>query len=117
MTDGAPKDTTLHLALLGGYAPRDRWHLRRRTIAISPIGGVDLDLTQATLPDGDATIVKVSLIGGARLTVPSGVNVEVKGFNLIGGRRGDLGPIVPGAPTVRLHAYGIIGGVRVERAG
>lgn len=119
MTDsGAPttKTTTLHLALLGGFARQGHWQVRRRTIAISPVGGIDLDLTEATLPDDEATVIKVSLVGGAKLTVPAGINVVVEGFNLIGRRRNDAGPIVPGAPTVRLFAYGIFGGVRVERA-
>jgi hypothetical protein len=61
-------------------------------------------------------VIKVSLVGGAKLKVPAGINVVVEGFNLIGRRRNDTAPIVPGAPTVRLFAYGIAGGVRVERA-
>ncbi|WP_017934277.1 LiaF domain-containing protein [Nocardioides sp. Iso805N] len=115
---GAPESrtTTLHLALLGGLDRRGSWQLRRRTIAISPVGGIDLDLTEATLPDEDATIVKVSFVGGAKLKVPAGINVTVEGFNVFGGRSNDTGPIVPGAPTIRLHAYGIFGGVRVQRA-
>ena len=60
--------------------------------------------------------MKVSFVGGARLRVPAGVNVVVEGFNVIGARPGDTGPVVPGAPTVRLLAYGIWGGVRIERA-
>jgi hypothetical protein len=87
-----------------------------RTVAISPVGGIDLDLTEATVPDEGATIVKVSFVGGAKLKVPADVNVIVEGFNLIGRRPSDTGPLVRGAPTVRLLAYGIFGGVRIERA-
>jgi hypothetical protein len=111
------KTTDLHLALLGGYARRGPWQVRRRTVAVSPVGGVDLDLSEAMLPDGEVTIIKVSLVGGAKLTVPAGVNVVVEGFNLVGRRPHDTGPLVSGAPTVRLLAYGIFGGVRVERTG
>jgi hypothetical protein len=109
------KTTDVHLALLGGHSRRGPWQVRRRTVAISAVGGVDLDLSEATLPDDEATIVKVSLVGGAKLTVPAGVNVVVEGFNLIGRRPDDLGQLVPGAPTVRLLAYGVFGGVRVAR--
>jgi hypothetical protein len=119
MTDSGaidPETTTLHVALLGGFARQGRWQMRRRTIAISPVGGVDLDLTEATLPNDGATVIKVSLVGGAKLKVRTGINVVVEGFNVIGRRRIDTGPILPGAPTVRLFAYGIFGGVRVERA-
>jgi hypothetical protein len=87
-----------------------------RTVAISPVGGIDLDLTEASIPDEGATIVKWSLVGGAKLKVPADLNVVVEGFNLIGRRPRDTGPIVAGAPTVRLIAYGFFGGVRIERA-
>jgi hypothetical protein len=107
--------TAWHVALLGGYRTRPR-QLPDRTIAIAAVGGIDLDLTDATVPEGGATIVKVSLVGGAKLTVPADVNVVVEGFNLVGRRPTDTGPVVPGAPTVRLAAFGIFGGVRVTRA-
>jgi|SRR3954469_6839096 Cell wall-active antibiotics response 4TMS YvqF len=111
----AARTTTLHLTLLGGLERRGPWQMRRRTIAISPVGGADLDLTEATVPEGDVTVIKVSLVGGVKLTVPEGVNVEIEGFNLIGSRPSDTGPVVPGAPTVRVFAYGIFGGVRLRR--
>ena len=111
----ADKNTTLHVALLGGYAQKGRWPMRPRTIAVSPVGGLDLDLTEATMPGEGVTVVKVSLVGGVRLKVPADVNVVVEGFNVIGRRHNDTGPSVPGAPTVHLFAYGIFGGVRVER--
>lgn len=114
---GAPdaQTTRLHLALLGGCRQDGSWQMRRRTIAISAVGGIDLDLTGASLPGGDVTVVKVSFVGGAKLKVPAGINVVVEGFNLIGPRSRGTGPVVPGAPTVRLFAYGIWGGVRIER--
>jgi hypothetical protein len=62
-------------------------------------------------------VIKVSLVGGVKLTVPAGVNVTVEGFNLIGRRPADTGPLVPGAPTVRVFAYGIFGGVTLRLAG
>jgi hypothetical protein len=69
----ATQATTWHLAILGGYDKRGPWQMPPRTIAISPIGGIDLDLTEASLPDEGATVVKVSLVGGAKLKVPADV--------------------------------------------
>src|SRR3954452_13818362 len=118
MTNSGPpaaKTTTLHLALLGGFARKGPWEVRRRTIAISPVGGIDLDLTETTLPDGGATIIKWSLAGGAKLRVPAGVNVVVEGFNVVGRRTNGAEPAVPGAPTIRLVSYGLFGGVEVQR--
>jgi Cell wall-active antibiotics response 4TMS YvqF len=112
-TSTTAKSTTLHLALLGGMARRGSWRMRRRTVAVSPIGGVDLDLTETEMP-AEATVVKVSLIGGVKLTVPADVDVQVKGFSLIGGR--DIEEGEPGGPVLRVHAYGVFGGVKVRRA-
>jgi hypothetical protein len=70
-TEPAAKTTDLHLALMGGLARRGQWRTHRRTIAISPVGGADLDLSEATLPDDEATVIKVSLVGGVHLTVPA----------------------------------------------
>ena len=74
MTDSSSpgtKTTAWHVALLGGYRRRGAWQVPARTIAISPVGGIDLDLTEATLPEGGATVIKVSLVGGVKLKVPA----------------------------------------------
>src|SRR5690348_9916252 len=84
-TSGSPntKKTEWHVALLGGHARQGPWQLPPRTVAISRVGGVDLDLTQATIPSEGVTIVKVSLVGGAKLKVPADVDVVVEGWNII----------------------------------
>jgi cell wall-active antibiotic response 4TMS protein YvqF len=107
--------TSWHLALLGGLARQGRWNTRRRTVSVSVVGGADLDLTAAVIPEEGTTLVKVSLVGGVRLTVPAGMDVRVQGFSLIGRRRVEEGEVAPGAPVVNVHAYGIIGGVKVRR--
>ena len=49
--------TAWHVALLGGYDRRGAWQVPTRTVAISPVGGIDPGLTEATVPDDGATIV------------------------------------------------------------
>ena len=107
-------ETNWHLTLLGGLAREGRWHTRRRTVSVALMGGADLDLTEAVIPDEGTTVVKVSLVGGLKLAVPAGTDVRVQGFSLIGRRRVDEGEAAPGAPVVNIHAYGIIGGVKVR---
>jgi hypothetical protein len=63
------------------------------------------------------TITKVSLVGGVRLVVPPQMNVVVTGFNLIGGTHVEPGVSADGAPTVRINAFGIFGGVDARRSG
>ncbi|MBW8484148.1 cell wall-active antibiotics response protein [Actinomadura parmotrematis] len=108
--------TKLHLALLGGFRREGAWRPARRTIAVTPVGGVDFDLTGAELPAGEFTLVKVSVAGGVDLTVPAGLNVTVQGFNLFGRRAEGVASGVEGAPTLHVHAYGIAGGVKIRRA-
>ena len=108
-------ETSWHLALLGGLARQGRWNTHRRTVSVSVVGGADLDLTEAVIPEEGPTLVKVSLVGGVKLTVPAGTDVRVQGFSLIGRRRIEEGEVAPGAPVVNVHAYGIVGGVKVRR--
>jgi hypothetical protein len=109
------------VALIGGFRASGRVSLGDRLVRVSAIGGMDLDLTDATFEAPRLTIVKVSLIGGLKLRVPAGARVEIHGF-AIGGRTVESGPTGGGtevagaeAPTIVVHAWGIIGGVKVRR--
>src|SRR3954470_17847785 len=73
---GADRDAAgMHIKLMGGLRRAGTFVLDLKTTLITLIGGMDLDLTQADVPDG-ATITKVSLIGGVSLTVPPGTGVD-----------------------------------------
>jgi hypothetical protein len=120
--DGAqrPVDTTSDRTIqwqvtpLGGMKRTGRWRPRGRIVLVTLIGGMDLDMREAELSTPEVTVTKVSLIGGVRLRVPPGVRVEVSGFTLLGGRRIELPDEGgPDAPTVRLRAFGLSGGVHV----
>jgi hypothetical protein len=109
------------VALIGGFRAAGRLRLGDRLVRIAAIGGVDLDLADAEFEAPRLTIVKVSLIGGLKLRVPAGARVEVHGFAL-GGRTVESGGADPGpgtapsaAPTIVVHAYGLIGGIKVRR--
>ncbi|MFI7500641.1 hypothetical protein ACIBVL_19475 [Streptomyces sp. NPDC049687] len=65
-------------------------------------------------PDGaELRITKLSLIGGVGLRVRPDVRVDVRGLRLGGVQ--DTGPTEPGGPTVRIDAWGLLGGVTVRR--
>jgi hypothetical protein len=62
-------------------------------------------------------LTKVSLLGGVSIGVPPGIRVEASGFSLIGGTSVDAGPEPgPGAPTVHIRAFSLLGGTRIYRA-
>jgi hypothetical protein len=48
-------------------------------------GGSDLDLRQASLEGGEATISIVDLFGGTDLYVPDAIEVDFNGIGLFGG--------------------------------
>ena len=92
--------------------------MERSVIVVSLIGGADLDLSQAQLAAREVTLTKVSLVGGVSIGVPPGIRVDASGFSLIGGTSVDAGPEPgPGAPTVHVRAFSLLGGTRIYRGG
>jgi hypothetical protein len=107
--------TQWHVTPLGGLRRDGAWRVAPQTVAVTLIGGANLDLRAAELAAPSVTLTKVSVIGGVRVTVPRGVHVEVSGFSVIGGRRVEEAPAPAGAPTLRIRAFSLVGGVRVRR--
>jgi predicted membrane protein len=84
------------------------------TVVVTLIGGADLDLREADLATTDLMVTKVSLVGGVKLTVPPGVNVDVTSVSLFGGQNVQA-PVDESARTrVHIRSYGISGGVKVQ---
>jgi len=109
-----PDKTDIKVSLIGGHRLKGE-SLSERTLTASLIRGADIDLTDIDIPDrAELRITKLSLIGGVSLKVRPDVQVEVRGLRL-GGVRDD-GPSEPGGPTVRIDAWGLVGGVTVHRA-
>jgi Domain of unknown function (DUF1707)/Cell wall-active antibiotics response 4TMS YvqF len=107
-----------HVSPIGGLRVNGPWRMDRHVIVISLVGGARLDLSEAELAAPEVTLTKVSLVGGVRVWVPTGIRVELSGFSLIGGTRVEGGPEPgPGAPTVHIRAFSLVGGVRIRRGG
>jgi hypothetical protein len=102
--------------LIGGLKRGGAWRPARRTTLVTAVGGMNLDLTAAALPEDGIVLTKVSLVGGVDLTVPAGTALDVSGFALIG-RLPHPGPGGPGSGTARVQVrcYGIFGGVEVHQ--
>lgn len=106
------------LGIMGGGSHRGRWRVASRCSVVNLMGGVDLDLTDATVEDTETEIRVFSLMGGSDITVPDGVHVELSGFAFMGGH--DLSvdegpPPPPSAPVVRVRAFSVMGGTDVKR--
>jgi hypothetical protein len=109
------------VALLGGLRVGGRPRLGDRLVRLAVIGGMDLDLTGAELTAGRLTIVKVSLIGGIDVRVPTDARVDVHSFAIGGshvedGRSRDgTGEGAAAGPTISIWSFGLLGGTKVRR--
>jgi hypothetical protein len=103
------------LAFMGGTDRTGRLRIAKDTTVVSLMGGVNLDLRHAELEEPEVTITVVSLMGGANIIVPEGVDVELSGLAVMGGKghRAGKQPTPPGAPLVRVRAFALMGGVSV----
>lgn len=106
--------TDWHVSLIGGLKRRGPGRMPADTVVLTPVGGADLDLSDARIEEV-TSVTKVSLVGGVRLRVPADVMVEVEGVSLFGGRT--VEPGTPGASgrVVRVRNYSVFGGVSVTR--
>jgi hypothetical protein len=104
------------VSILGGTEKRGRWRLGRETKVVCVMGGAELDLRNAELEALDSTLTVIAVMGGAEITVPEGVDVDVGGFAFLGGREFRPGKTVPppSAPSVRIRAYALMGGIEVK---
>jgi hypothetical protein len=105
------------IAIMSGRQRKGRWLVGRNLKVVNFMGGSDLDLNDAELAGDVVTITVVSIMGGAEVRVPEGVNVELSDFAFMGGNDSDLGDERPdpGGPTVRINLVSIMGGSDVKR--
>jgi len=104
-------------AVMGGSERSGRWRVPRRLGMVNVMGGGKLDLSEAELASNVVEITVVSIMGGAEILIPEGVNLEVVETSIMGGNdvRPPAAPAPPGAPTIRLRLISIMGGNEVRR--
>ena len=118
VTVGAQAGPSWHISPVGGLNVFGPWRMGRHVIVATLVGGARLDLSQAELAGPEVTLTKVSLVGGVRVRVPSGIRVEASGLTLVGGTRVEGAPDPgPGAPTIHIRAFSLVGGIRIRRDG
>jgi len=109
---------TKHLiSIMGGSDRRGWWRVARQCLSLNIMGGADLDFNDAELADDVVELTVFSLMGGADIYVPEGLNVEVSDVAIMGGNDLALGnpAPTPGGPTLRLRLISIMGGTDVTR--
>ncbi|RYJ27809.1 hypothetical protein CU044_2990 [Streptomyces sp. L-9-10] len=103
-------------AFWGGFRRRGTWTVARRFTTAVFMGGGEIDLREARFEDRDVVIRCFTIMGGVHVTVPPDLDVEVRGFGLMGGfGESGEGAASPGSPRVIISGFALMGGVGVER--
>jgi hypothetical protein len=104
--------------LVGVFAPVTRSGRRvfaERNMVISLFAPVRLDLRQAQLPSGEATLTVFSLFAPVFVTVPEHVEVESSVVAVFGPvHEGSAGDVPPHAPRLRIRGLSVFGPVLVQ---
>jgi hypothetical protein len=107
------------LALMSGVVRRGTWTVPPRIRAVACMGGVGLDLREATLTAPVTEISVFALMGGVEIILPPGVRLESDGFAIMGGFEDQLKEPAsrdPNAPVIRVRGLAIMGGVECRVA-
>lgn len=88
--------------------------LPEHSSATAIMGDVILDLSQGTLDASHCTISVNVVMGTLKVTVPAGVNVEIRTTNIMSeAKTSGLRPGGPGAPTIVITGFALMGEVKV----
>jgi class 3 adenylate cyclase len=107
------------VAFMSGSSAKGRWRLSGKTTAVAVMGGCDMDLRYAEIDGPEVVITAFAFWGGINIIVPEGIDVELEGISIMGGRNLRLRdvPIVPGSPRIRVRGFAIMGGIDVKSRG
>jgi hypothetical protein len=108
------------LALLGGRQLACEATSLRTGTAVAIVGGIDMDLRQATLDPGGAHISLKAIMGGVRMIVPPTWRVYIDEDARAGGieiETPDPATLDDSAPSLTVEAVAISGGILIETEG
>jgi hypothetical protein len=105
------------ISIMSGHDRRGHWRVGPKVINFNFWGGSEIDLNDAVLSTQQTEIRIISIMGGADVYVPEGLDVQVSQFALMGGNDLRLGRErpAPGGPTVHLRLFSLMGGSNVRR--
>jgi hypothetical protein len=103
------------IAVLSGVERKKPWVCPPHHNVVAVMGGVELDLSQATFVSANTTIQCFAFMGGVEIRVPDDIHVQVDGFGFMGAFEDKtIGTYVEGRPVVRITGLALMAGVEVK---
>ena len=96
------------LGLFGNDERAGRWVVPENFAATAIFGEVNLDLTEALLQRPHVILHATAIFGNVHVLVPEGVNVEMSGTSIVGGRINHVRAFHEG-PVVDIRAFTVFG--------
>lgn len=113
--DGSGENPNL-VGILGGAERKGRWRVGSRINAVAIMGGVAIDLTEATFTSPELVINCTAIMGGIEIKVPE--NVTLRGGGVVGIMGGsDVKAYEapdPNAPVIKVQGFAFWGGVEAK---
>ncbi len=109
------EETGFVFAMMGGSIRKGPWEPPETLYALAVMGGIELDFREAALLEGVTEVQILALMGGAKITIPDDVDVEVNGIGFMGGFD-HVSHHGPGEdrPLIRIKGLAVMGGVSVK---
>ena len=111
------------VAVMSGAQRKGRWRPGSQVTAVAVMGSCELDFRRAEIDAAEVVVTAVAVMGGVDVIVPEGIDVELSGLPVMGGKQlrvADV-PVLPGSPRIVVRAFPVMGGVTVrskpDRAG
>ncbi len=106
------------VAVMSEHKHTGHWRLGQRTVGVTVMGEMALDLRNAVIESPDLHLSLYVVMGELKVIVPAGVEVEVSGFVFMGERkvRVDATRPRPGVPRLHIRVRGMMGEAKIETA-
>ena len=107
------------LSFMGDCTRRGVWLVPEQHTAFSMMGGVTLDLREATFAAREVTIDAYAIMAGIDIIVNAHTQVIVEGFGIMGdfseSKPKVPAELTPDSPVVRVKGFAMMAGVSVQR--
>ncbi len=111
-----PPPVRTGVAIFSEFKRMGRWAVAGVLNVLALFGGVNLDLREALLTDGEVTIRTLAIFGGVDVIVPEDANLHITGIGILGAfDQSASGVGAPGGPRIVVTGLALFGGVNVKR--